>query len=91
VIGGIYVGDITHYFVVVHSRSIKLEESSSSGGGRGQERAIGGFSVCKNFNPVNKTRGVWTLGKKGPLTAPLILFDILLASYKLLYMRLGFP
>ncbi len=64
VIGGTYVGDITHYFVVVHSRSIKLEESSSSGGGRGQERAIGGFSVCKNFNPVNKTGGVWALGKK---------------------------
>jgi hypothetical protein len=52
-------------------------------GGDGQERAIDGTSVRKNFNPVNKTGGVWTLGKKGPLTAPLILFDILLASYEL--------
>jgi hypothetical protein len=44
---------------------------------------IGGTSVCKILIQVNKTGGVWALGKKGLLTAPLILFDILLANYNL--------
>jgi hypothetical protein len=34
VIGGTSVGDISYYFVVVHSRSIKPEESPSPGGGK---------------------------------------------------------
>jgi hypothetical protein len=67
----------------VNKTRVILFPSSGAGGGDGQERAIDGTSVRKNFNPVNKTGGVWTLGKKGPLTAPLILFDILLASYEL--------
>jgi hypothetical protein len=54
-----------------HFRSIKPEESSSPLGGQG---LIGGTSVCKILIQVNKTRGVWALGKKGSLTALLILF-----------------
>jgi hypothetical protein len=62
------------------------EESSTPIGGQGQERLIGGI-----FNGETCPPGGGGMGNRAPLAASLILFHILLASYKLLYMRLGFP
>ena len=53
----------------------------------GQQRLISGASLFI-LSAIPWKGG---MGNRAPLAASLILFHILLASYKLLYMRLGFP
>jgi len=59
--------------------------SSSPAVVRGQQRLISGIFNGETCPPGGG------MGNRAPLAASLILFHILLASYKLLYMRLGFP